>query len=301
MNPTGEKTKRYALFLGCTIPLRGRQYELSATLAARRFGIDLTPHQDFACCGFPIKSASREANLMLAARNLAAAGQAGRDIVALCSSCATVLAETAKELAEHPQMLERVNEKLAAVDKKITKIPDVTHWAKLFHKEVGAGKLAQSVTQSLQGFRFAIHYGCHYLKPSWAFPGGEDPEAPHTISDLIEATGARVLEYRDSDRCCGGAVLAIREDIALGITGRKLERINQMNVDALVVVCPFCSVMYDDNQKKAAALLETELNVPIVYLPQVIALALGMSPKEVGLKLNKNKPKRLIETFSEKK
>ncbi len=290
--------KDYALFLGCTIPLRGRQYELSAVETARAFGIELSPLQDFACCGFPIKSASREANLALAARNLAVAAEAGRDVVTLCSSCAAVLAETATELSEDPELLERVNKKLSAVGRKITRMPKVTHWAKLFYKEVGPRKFEESIARKLEGFRFTVHYGCHYLKPSWAFPDGEDPEAPHTISSLIRATGAEVLEYRDADKCCGGAILGIKEEVALGITGRKLKRMKEMGTDGLVVVCPFCAVMYDDNQKKVAGLLETELGVPVVYLPQVLGLAMGLSPKEVGLKLNKNKPKRLIETFS---
>ncbi|MCP4220921.1 MAG: hypothetical protein GY765_40205 [bacterium] len=298
--PTESNTKNYAFFPGCTIPLRGRQYELSAKEVARHFGINIEPLQDFACCGFPIKSASREANLVLAARNLAVAEEAGRDIVALCSSCATVLAETAQELQDEPGLLERVNKKLAEVDRKITKVPSVTHWAKFFNKEIGTRKLAESVTRSLDGFRFAVHYGCHYVKPSRAFPDGEDPEAPYSISDLLKATGAEVVSYPNADKCCGGAILGIREDIALSITGNKLKQLAERKVDALVVVCPFCSVMYDDNQKKAAAHLEMEFNVPVLYLSQVLGLALGMSPKAVGLKMNKNKSKRLIETFSEK-
>jgi heterodisulfide reductase subunit B len=290
---------KYALFLGCTIPLRGRQYELAAIEVARRFDIDLAPLQDFACCGFPIKSASREANLLLAARNLAVAADEGRDIAALCSSCASVLAETAQELAEDPNLLAKVNGKLKAIGREIKEVPRVTHWAKLIYDKVGPDRFAEAVTNPLDGFRFAVHYGCHYLKPSWAFPDGEDPEAPHTISDLIRAAGAETVEYTDADRCCGGAVLAVNQDLALTIAGRKLTQMAEKGADALVVVCPFCAVMYDDNQKKAAGLLETELDIPIVYLPQVLGLALGMTPKEVGLNLQKNKPARLIEAFTE--
>jgi len=55
--------RKYALFLGCTILLRGRQYELAAVEIAGRFGIDLAPLRDFACWGFPIKSASRDGKL----------------------------------------------------------------------------------------------------------------------------------------------------------------------------------------------------------------------------------------------
>lgn len=292
---------KYALFLGCTIPLRGRQYELAAIEVADKFGIDLAPLQDFACCGFPIKSASREANLLMAARNLAVAEAEGRDIAGLCSSCTTVLAETAMELENDPELLADVNAKMEHIERKITKPPKVIHWANLIHDKVGPERFAEEVTTPLDGYRFAIHYGCHYLKPSWAYPGGEDPEAPRSIEDLLTAAGAEVVQYTDADKCCGGAVLAVSQEIALTMSGRKLERLTALSVDGLVVVCPFCAVMYDDNQKKAAKMLEVELDVPIVYLPQILGLAIGMTPKEVGLKLQKNKPKRLIETFAEAK
>ncbi len=295
------ENKKYALFLGCTIPLRGRQYELAAIEVAERFGIDLAPLQDFACCGFPIKSASREANLLMAARNLAVAEAEGRDIAALCSSCTAVLAETAMELEHDPELLADVNKKMEHIGRTITKPPRVMHWANLIYNEVGAERFGEEVTVPLEGFRFAIHYGCHYLKPSWAFPGGENPEAPRSIEDLLTAAGAEVVQYTDADKCCGGAVLAVSQEIALTISGRKLERLTALGVDGLVVVCPFCAVMYDDNQKKAAKMLEVELDVPIIYLPQLLGLAIGMTPKDVGLKLQKNKPERLIAAFKEEK
>ncbi len=119
--------KKYALFLGCTIPLRGRQYEKSAVEIGRFFGAELEPQQDFACCGFPIKSATREGTLLLAARNLAVAEEAGLEVLGLCSSCVSVLAEAAEELAGDDDLRARVNEKLAKVNRKIETPPRVRH------------------------------------------------------------------------------------------------------------------------------------------------------------------------------
>ncbi|MEE9456189.1 MAG: CoB--CoM heterodisulfide reductase iron-sulfur subunit B family protein, partial [bacterium] len=274
---------KYALFLGCTIPLRGRQYEKSAVEVARLFGAELEPQQDFACCGFPIKSATREGTLLLAARNLAVAEEAGLEVLALCSSCASVLAETAEELAEDDDLRARVNEKLAKVGRKVEKPPRVRHFARWLYEEVGPEAIKGKVVAPLADFRFAIHYGCHYLKPSWAFHDAEDPEAPHSIGDLLRATGAEVVEYAEYKKCCGGAILGIDAELSLAMAGEKLSRVKAAGPDAVVLVCPFCAVMYDDNQKKAAKMLEVELDVPVVYLPQVLGLAIGMSPKEVGL------------------
>jgi heterodisulfide reductase subunit B len=290
---------KYALFLGCTIPLRGRQYEKSAVEVARLFGAELEPLQDFACCGFPIKSATREGTLLLAARNLAVAAEAGREVLGLCSSCVSVLAEAAAELAEDDALRGRVNEKLAKVGRKVERPPRVRHFARWLCDEVGAEAVKERVVAPLGDFRFAVHYGCHYLKPSRAFGDAEDPEAPHSLGELLRATGAEVVDYAEYKKCCGGALLGIDEGLSLAIAGEKLTRVKAAAPDAVVLVCPFCAVMYDDNQKKVAAQLKQELDVPVLFLPQVLGLALGLSAKDMELKLAKNKCEKLIATFAE--
>jgi heterodisulfide reductase subunit B len=293
--------KKYALFLGCTIPLRGRQYEKSAVEIGRIFGAELEPQQDFACCGFPIKSATREGTLLMAARNLAVAEEAGLEVLGLCSSCVSVLAEAAEELAGDDDLRARVNEKLVKVGRKVGTPPRVRHLARWLYEEVGPKAVAEKVVAPLSDFRFAVHYGCHYLKPSWAFHEVEDPEAPHSIGELLRATGAEVVEYAEEKKCCGGALLGIDEGLSLAIAGEKLTRVKAAGPDAVVLVCPFCAVMYDDNQKKVAAQLEAELDVPVLFLTQVLGLALGLSAKDVGLKLAKNKCEKLIAAFAEDK
>jgi heterodisulfide reductase subunit B len=292
---------KYALFLGCTIPLRGRQYEKSAVEVARLFGAELEPQQDFACCGFPIKSATREGTLLLAARNLAVAEEAGLEVLGLCSSCVSVLAEAAEELAEDDDLRKKVNEKLAKVGRKVEKPPRVRHFARWLYEEVGPEAIKEKVVAPLADFRFAIHYGCHYLKPSWAFHDAEDPEAPHSIGDLLRATGADVVDYAEYKKCCGGALLGIDAELSLAIAGEKLTRVKAAGPDAVVLVCPFCAVMYDDNQKKVAAQLEAELELPVLFLPQVLGLAFGLSAKDMQLKLAKNKCEKLIAAFAEAK
>lgn len=290
--------KNYALFLGCTIPLRGRQYEKSALEVARLFGAELEPQQDFACCGFPIKSATREGTLLLAARNLAVAEEAGLEVLALCSSCTSVLAEAAEELAEDDDLRKRVNEKLAKVGRRVEKPPRVRHFARWLYEEVGPEGIKEKVVAPLYDFRFAVHYGCHYLKPSWAFHDVEDPEVPHSLGELLRATGAEVVAYTEYKKCCGGALLGIDEELSLKIAGEKLTRVKAAAPDGVVLVCPFCAVMYDDNQKKVAAQLEQELELPVLFLPQVLGLAFGLSAKDVGLKLAKNKCEKLLAAFA---
>ena len=102
----------YAFFPGCLAPVMSRQFELSARKVAQQLGLKLIDSDDFACCGFPIKSVDQETALLLAARNLSVAEHLGLDICTICTGCAATLAETSRELGHNNGLRERVNEKL---------------------------------------------------------------------------------------------------------------------------------------------------------------------------------------------
>ena len=143
--------------------------------------------------------------------------------------------------------------------------------------------------------RVAVHYGCHYLKPSDIYDGFDSVENPVTLDRLVELTGAKSVDYVGKKKCCGGPVVAADVDTALMVAKRKLDAVAEVKADAICLVCPFCSVMYDSNQKGIAERFETKYDIPVLYLPQLLGLAMGMSRKDVGLNLNVTKTKELSE------
>ncbi len=292
-------TFKYALFLGCTIPARSRNYEMSARKVAEKLDIELVDIGDFCCCGFPVKASYRMPSLALAARNLALAEKEGLDICTLCSACTTMLVEAAHELNENETLRAEVNKELAEFGLVYKGTTHVYHFTRILYEMVGLEKIREQVTRDFSGLGFAAHYGCHYLKPSECFERFDSPERPHTLDDLIAVTGAEAVQYQDKMECCGGSVLAVDETLAQRMAGDKLLRLKQRGVDGLISICPFCSVMYDDNQKKIATLLEEELDVPILYLPQLLGLAMGYERKELGLQMNKVKTKALLARIEE--
>jgi len=104
-----------------------------------------------------------------------------------------------------------------------------------------------------------------------------------------------VMDYKNKLECCGGAILGVEEDIALSMAKQKLDNVSENQVDALVTICPFCSIMYEDNQKKIESKFNVEYNLPVLYYPQVLGLALGVEPKELGFRLNKVKTNAMLE------
>ena len=244
------------LYLGCTVPVRNLNYELSARLTASALGITFRDLNSFGCCGFPLKSLNSEDTLVIAARNLALAEREGMEICALCNACTGTLTEAAHLLESRPELKEQVNKRLKSVDLRYEGPVRVRHYMRLLWEEIGVDGIRSAITRPLSGATLAPHYGCHYLKPSELTVGFDSPEVPRTLSELISATGAQ----------------------------------------ALVLVCPFCNVMYEGQQKKIVKKAGLDLKVPVVYYPQVLGLALGLSSDELGFKLNRVKPTQLLQT-----
>ncbi len=284
---------KYSLFLGCTIPARSRNYELSARKVAEKLGMELIDTDRFICCGFPVKSSDMKSALILAAYNLALARQNQSGLCTLCSSCTSALTEAAHHLTEDGNTRKEINETLARVGLAYEGPIKVRHFARILYEEIGLNAIQKHLEKDLSDLRIAIHYGCHYLKPSEIYNGFDNVEDPKTLDALVSITGATVVKYAGEKRCCGGPVLPVDEKTALSVAKEKLDDIIQAGADAVCLVCPFCAVMYDSNQKGIEAEFETTYNLPVLYLPQLLGVAMGFDRKELGLNLNVVKTKYL--------
>jgi heterodisulfide reductase subunit B2 len=288
---------KVAFFLGCTVPVRNLNYELSARWVARALGIELVDLEEFQCCGFPLKSIHFLDSLVIAARNLALAERAELPVCTLCSACGGSLSE-ANHLLQHRKTLrDQVNARLKPLGLTYQGTGEVKHFIRLLYEDKGIQKIKDLIRRPLTGFSFAPHYGCHYIKPAQT-AGGIDPvEDPRSLSELIEVTGARALHYNTLLTCCGGSVLGVKEDLANSLAAQKLAEVNQLKSNGLVLICPFCNVMFEGQQKKIEKKLEQKLKVPILYYPQLLGLALGADPEALGFKLNRVKDKDFIKQF----
>lgn len=284
---------KYSLFLGCTIPARSRNYELSARKVAERLGMVLVDIERFICCGFPIKSSDMKSARILAAYNLALAHENDMALCTLCSSCTSALTEAAHHLTEDGTARNEINETLARVGLTYEGHVKVRHFARILYEEIGLDTIRKHLEKDLSDLRIAIHYGCHYLKPSEIYNGFDNVEDPKTLDGLVSVTGATVVKYAGEKQCCGGPVLPVDEEVSLSVAKEKLDHIVKAGADAVCLVCPFCAVMYDSNQKGIEAKFETTYNLPVLYLPQLLGMAMGFDRKELGLNLNVVKTKDL--------
>ncbi|MFQ6065281.1 MAG: CoB--CoM heterodisulfide reductase iron-sulfur subunit B family protein [Candidatus Bathyarchaeia archaeon] len=285
---------KYAFFLGCLAPLMAKQYELSARKVAKQLGLQLVDNKDFACCGFPIRSVGQETTMLLAARNLSVAEDMGLDICTICTGCASTLAEVSKELKHNNGLREKVNEKLQRIGRTYRGNAKAKHFVRILYEDVGSEKIKSQVKNSLEGIKLASHYGCHYFKPSDVFDKFEDPEFPRTLDELVSVLGAETVGYEDKTYCCGGVILDVDDNTALAMAQRKLEHVDAVGADAMVLMCPLCGSMYDRNQRVIERRFNAAYNLPVLFYPQLLGLAFGIDPKELGLAMNRVRTSDLL-------
>jgi heterodisulfide reductase subunit B2 len=285
---------KFAFFPGCMIQVRYPQMEAAVRKTVGTFGIELVDLDGLGCCPDPVffKSLHKEDWLTLAARNLAIAEQAGLDFVTICSGCTETLAEAAHLLNPGGELLERVNARLARIGLEYRGTVDARHLITVMRDEVGYDGVAASVTQPLEGVRIAVHYGCHLLKPR-DIMRVDDPDHPTIFEDMLRAIGAEPVDHGERVICCGKSCRDC--DLPETMTRTILESIHAADVDAMGVICPSCFDSFDTGQLMIARKYDLGFTVPPVYYFQLLALAQGLKPAEVGLDKHKLVPKMLLE------
>jgi heterodisulfide reductase subunit B len=221
--------------------------------------------------------------MTIGARNLAIAEQLGGKVVTVCNGCHGSLYESAHMLHDEDKRAV-ANEHLKKINMEYKGGTEVSHFAEVLHKVVTPDAIKEKVTQKLE-LNVAPFYGCHFLKPSKE-KNIDNPERPHLLDDLIEATGANSIEYRDRMTCCGagGGVRARNPDLALQFTAKHLENMKDAGVDCIVDVCPFCHLQFDRGQVDLK--VDDKDVIPVLHLSQFYGLAFGLNKKELGLELN---------------
>jgi heterodisulfide reductase subunit B len=272
-----------------------RQNEVATRRVAQELGIELVDVADFACCGFPIKSVDVETALLLAARNLSLAEQRGLDICTICSGCAGTLLEAQKELEHNEELRRTVNKQLQQIGREYHGDVKIKHFAKILRSDVGLDTIKGMIKANLENLTIATHYGCHYHKPSHTYGEEEDVEFPTSLDELIAATGAKNVDYAEKMECCGGNVLAVDDNITIQLASQKLDHVKQAEADAINLVCPLCDVIFDRNQRVIERRLDKNYGLPVLFYPQVLGLALGITPKELGLDMNRVKVTALLD------
>jgi len=274
------------------MPTEQYAYELSLREILPIFHIELVDIQGFSCCGEPMKSINQLLTLFLSARNLAIAEHHKLNLLVPCPMCHLALYECQNILSTNLGMRNRINDLLSAEGLTYHGSHTILHPLELFHDHIGIENLKQHIKKPFTGQKVATHYGCHLIRPS-EIGRPDHSENPQKMETILKAIGLTPVDYPEKLDCCGAPLLSNLPETALTKTGQKLQAIQTQGVELLVDTCPWCHKMFDSRQAKAGETVAAKLDVPVLYLTQVLGLACGIDSDKLGMSLNQSPVNKL--------
>jgi len=238
------------------------------------------------CCGAGvIAEHNQELVDTLNARTFALAQQTGASMMNICSTCQGAQSECQQRLDADDAYREHINTHLEPEGLRYEKGGDWTNknllW--LLVEEIGLDKLRERVVRPLDGLRVAPFYGCYIVRPTGRLGYDKFPHRDKYLEHVIETVGGTAVEYAGSHKCCGFPVITMAKATSLRQAGRHLADAIDADADCLVTPCPLCHLNLDLQQPDAAKYVERDLDIPVLHLPQLLGLALGLEPKELGM------------------
>ncbi len=279
------KNLKFAYWPGCVS--RGFTTELhgSMALVAEKLEIELVELDRANCCGAGvIAEHNQELADTLNARTFALAQQTGLPMMNICSTCQGAQSECRQRLDADKAYREHVNGALA--EEGLSYDPEGfsnKNFLWVLVEDYGLQKLKNRVVRPLEGLRVGPFYGCYVLRPRHRLGYDQHPERDLYLEKVIEALGGTVVEYDGARKCCGFPVITMSREVSLRQAGTHLGDAMDAGADCLVTPCPLCHLNLDMQQPEAAKVTGKDLDLAVLHLPQLVGLALGIDPKELGL------------------
>ncbi len=278
---------KFAYWPGCVS--RGFTPELhgSMALVAEKLGIELVELDRASCCGAGvINEHNPELVDTLNARTFALAQQQGLQMVNICSTCQGSMSECQQRLDADSAYRSHINEQLAP--EGLTYEPGLSNknflWVLV--EDYGLDKLSDQIVRPLDELRVGPFYGCYIARPASRLGFDQRPEREYYLERLVEMLGGSSVDYEGARKCCGFPVITMNRKTSLTQAAQHIGDAQDAEADCLVTPCPLCHLNLDLQQPEAAKEVGRELDLPILHLPQLVGLALGFEPKELGMNMH---------------
>jgi heterodisulfide reductase subunit B len=275
---------KYQYYPGCSLEGTALEYNLSTQAVMAALGAELIEIEDWTCCGASAAdSTSYLLSLALPARNLALAEKTEdvTETLVPCSACYLNLKKVEEQTRSDPKLLEELNSILEEDQLQLSGRIHVRHLLDVITRDFGPEAIRHHLKRAFTGFRIAPYYGCQCLRPYVVF---DDPEDPRSMEPLIEAAGAEVHPWGMGGKCCGASHMNTKMDVGIALVSSILQ--GAQGADAIVTVCPMCQMNLEAYQKKVFRTHKEDLHMTILYLPQFIGLAIGLTEEDLRMDLN---------------
>lgn len=282
------QTLKYAYFPGCVAQGACRELYQSTQALTQALGIELVELKTAACCGSgTFKEDSQLLEDTVNARNIALAEELNLPLLTHCSTCQGVIGHVDERLKEcqkkDPIYLQQVNNLLQNEDcLPYRGSTEVKHLLYALVADYGLESIQQRVTRALSGLKCAAFYGCYLLRAQKSMPY-DDPYNPQAMENVFRAVGATPIYYRGRTQCCGWPLASYATTQSFKMAGMHIQDAIASGADCIVTPCPLCHLNLDSRQPEVEKVIGQKLGLPVLHLPQLIALALGIKPQQLGL------------------
>ncbi len=261
---------------GCSLEGTAEEFNMSVKETAAALEIQFDEIDDWNCCG---ASAAHQTNhvlsLALPGRTVALAAEQGFEkIFAPCAACSNRLIACQAAWADNRETRSEVEEVL---DRKLPeKTLPVLNCIEMFQPHLDA--IEEKAVNRQEGTKVACYYGCLLLRPP-KIVSFDNPEDPSSMETIVEKLGAVPVDWGFKTECCGAAFAMSSTQSVTRLCARILTNAHEEGADCVVTACPLCHANLDMRQNKS----ELGFSMPILYLPQLIGLALGLGEEALGL------------------
>ncbi len=290
---------RYAFYPGCAVHSSSKEYGDSCKAISKVLGIELVEIPDWNCCGAidAIYSYKPLFSIAIDTRNLSLAERMEMDIVTLCSACYYTLSRTNKLLHEDSGLKHKVEEVLSSTGLNYNGSVKVRHLLEVLLSDVGLERISEKVKIPLKALSVASYYGCFLVRPP-DLTDFDDPEHPTCLDELVETLGASKVEYYGKIRCCGASFAITNEAVMLELSKDILLNAKDAGANCMITACPLCHFNLDAKQKDIESKFDLKIDLPILHFTQLVGLAFGIEPKQLGLHKICVSPKKILPQYA---
>ncbi|MCF7975736.1 MAG: CoB--CoM heterodisulfide reductase iron-sulfur subunit B family protein [Phycisphaerae bacterium] len=270
---------KLAYFPGCSAESTARDMHMSSLAVAQALGIELIEPEGWSCCGATAgHQTDRVLATALSAASLAKVADMGLDMVLNCAACFGRM-KTANHDLQDMGLRKQVAD---AIGRDYDGSVIVRHLIDVLLHDIGLDRIKAATKKSLSGLKVASYYGCLLVRPADVMQF-DDPENPTCMDTLVEALGGEALDWPHKVECCGGGLSLTRTDLVVSLSDKIVTMASEAGADCIVVACPMCQVNLDMRQIDIKKQGGQDHNLPILYITQLLGLALGIGPDQLGL------------------
>jgi succinate dehydrogenase cytochrome b subunit len=288
---------KVAYWPGCVS--RGFTPELHGAMAkvAPLLDLELIELDRAACCGAGvIAEHNQELADTLNARTFALAQQTdGALMMNICSTCQGSMSECQERLDASTDYREQINDNLRGEALRYERGVVNKNLAWLLVEDMGLDELRSRVKRPLENLKVGPFYGCYLVRPTDRLGINDRRPRDTYLHLIIETLGGTVIDYAGQYKCCGFPIITMNKEASLKQAGRHLGDAIEADADCLVTPCPLCHLNLDLQQPQAERVIGRDLGMPVLHLPQLLGLALGLQPRELGMSKHVVKPTSVID------